>query len=108
MKKVTPRLSQQSPSKSWGPFKPHFWKTCTEVQPCPPPPTTAAEKGGGGVQTTKSVAFGAKFRYFTDQNRQKGLHENEFLVFSNLEMNVTNSYTRKSRNGVVSLVRLFA
>ena len=63
------------------------------------------------MQTTKSVAFGAKSRYFTDQNRRKGgqgLHENEFLVFSNLEMNVTNSYTRKSRNGVVSLVRLFA
>ena len=47
-KKSPHRLSQQSPSKSWGPFKPHIWKTCTEVQPCPPsPPTTAAGKGGG-------------------------------------------------------------
>ena len=37
------------------------------------------------------VAFGQKLRYFTDQKGPKGgPHENEFWVFSNSEMNVTN------------------
>ena len=43
-------------------------------------------------ELSKSVAFGKKFGYFTDQNGPKGgAHENEFRVFSDSEMNVTNS-----------------
>ena len=43
-------------------------------------------------------SFGQKLRYFTDQNGPKGgLHENEFWVFSNSEMNITNSHIGKSR-----------
>ena len=50
------------------------------------------------------VAFGQKLRYFTDQKRPNGgPHENEFWVFSNSEMNITN---RKSR-WVISLVSMF-
>ena len=38
------------------------------------------------------VAFGQKLRYFPEQNGPKGgPYENEFWVFSNSEMNVTNS-----------------
>ena len=38
------------------------------------------------------VALVQKLRYFTDQNGPKGgPQESEFLVFSNSEMNVTNS-----------------
>ena len=38
-----------------------------------------------------------------------GPHENEFWVFSNSEMNITNSYTGKSRwkNGIICLVSMF-
>ena len=43
-------------------------------------------------ELSELVAFGQKLRYFTDQNGPKGgPHENEFWVFSNSEMNVTNS-----------------
>ena len=47
--KVTP-LSQQPPSKSWGPVKPTFLKIWLEAQPPPPPPppppTLPLQKGG--------------------------------------------------------------
>ena len=40
----------------------------------------------------ESVAFGHKLRYIPDQNGPRwGPHENEFRIFSNSEMNVTNS-----------------
>ena len=43
-------------------------------------------------QLSESVAIGQKMRYFTDQNgRKRRPHENGFSVFSNSEMNVTNS-----------------
>ena len=39
-----------------------------------------------------------KLRYFTDQNGpKKGLHRNEFWVFSNSEMNIRNTKIGKSR-----------
>ena len=38
------------------------------------------------------VALGQKLIYFTDQNEPKGgPHENQLCVFSNSEVNVTNS-----------------
>ena len=49
-------------------------------------------------------------RYFTDQKGPKGgPHENEFWVFSNSEMSITNSWIGKSRwkNGVIRLVSMF-
>ena len=43
-------------------------------------------------ELSESVVSGQKLRYFTDRNEPKGEpHENEFWVFSNSEMNVTNS-----------------
>ena len=46
----------------------------------------------------ESVAFGQKLWYFTDQNGPKERpHENESWLFSNSEMNITNSCSRKSR-----------
>ena len=43
-------------------------------------------------ELSKSVAFGQKLSYFTDQNGPiGGPHENDFCVFSNSEMNVTKS-----------------
>ena len=49
-------------------------------------------------EPSESAAFGLKFRYFTDQNGSKGgSKENEFWVFLNSEMNVTNSWSRKRR-----------
>ena len=43
-------------------------------------------------ELSKSVDFGQKLSYFTDQNGPKGEpHENEFWLFSNTKMNVTNS-----------------
>ena len=43
-------------------------------------------------QSIQINSFCPKLRYFTDQNESKGgPHENEFWVFSNTEMNVTNS-----------------
>ena len=41
LEKSQPPLSQQPPSKSWGPVKPPFWKIWLEVQPFP------QQKGGG-------------------------------------------------------------
>ena len=49
-------------------------------------------------------------RYFTDQNGPKrGPYENEFWVFSNTKMNVTNIDSGKSRwkNGVICLASMF-
>ena len=48
----------------------------------------------------ESVAFGQKLMYFTDQNgpwRGGRPHKNEFWVFSNAEMNLTNNCSGKSR-----------
>ena len=43
-------------------------------------------------------SFYPKLSYFTDQNGPKGgAHENEFWLFSNTKINVTNSYSGKSR-----------
>ena len=43
-------------------------------------------------QLPESVDFCQNLRYFTDQNGPKGRpHKNEFWVFSNTKMNVTNS-----------------
>ena len=50
------------------------------------------------------------FRYFADQNGPKGWpHENEFWHFPNTKMNITNSYSSKSRlkTGVICLVFFF-
>ena len=55
-------------------------------------------------------SFRAKIEVFTDQNGPKGgPHKNEFYVFSNLEMNITNSKSGKSRwkNGIICLVSMF-
>ena len=52
-----------------------------------------------------------KFRYFTDQNRPKGEpHESEFWPITNIKMNVTNSYSRRSRwkNGAICLVSILS
>ena len=41
-------------------------------------------------------SFWPKLEYFTDHNRPKeGPRKNDFLVFSNSEMNITNSQIRK-------------
>ena len=49
----------------------------------------------------KSIRIGRfcpKLRYFTDQNGPKGgPHKNKFWLFSNTKMNVTSSYSRRSR-----------
>ena len=40
----------------------------------------------------------AKFRYFADQNGPKGaLHEDKFWHFSNTKMNITDSWSSKSK-----------
>ena len=57
-----------------------------------------------------SCPFGQKLRYLTDQNGPKrGPHENEFWVFPNAEMNVTNIWSGKIRwkNWVICLVFVF-
>ena len=49
-------------------------------------------------ELSKLGAFGQKLKYFTGKNGPKsGPHENKFWVLSNSEMNVTNSWSRKSR-----------
>ena len=60
-------------------------------------------------ELSKSVAFGQKLRHFTDQNGPKGgPHENEFFVFSNSEMNVTNRVEKADeKNGIIRLVSMF-
>ena len=40
--KMSPPLSQQPPSKSWGLVKPHFWKSGWSLNP-------SAERGRGGM-----------------------------------------------------------
>ena len=55
-------------------------------------------------------SFCSKWKYFTDQNEPKRRsHKNEFWIFSKTKMNVTNSWSRKSRwkNGVICLVSMF-
>ena len=48
-------------------------------------------------------------RYFTDENGPKGrLHENEFWLFSNTKMNVTNRAEKVDwKNGTICLVSMF-
>ena len=56
------------------------------------------------------VPFGQKLKYFTDHNRLKeGPRKNDFLVFSNSEMNITTARLEKGRreNRVICLVSMF-
>ena len=49
-------------------------------------------------ELSESLVFAQKLRYFIDQNGAKGgSHQNEFSVFSNSEMNVTNSLSGKNK-----------
>ena len=60
-------------------------------------------------ELSKSVTFGEKLRYFTDQNgTMGGPQENEFWVFWNSEMNATNSAEKvDEKNRVDCLVFMF-
>ena len=51
IEKSQPPLSQQPPSKSWGPVKPPFWKNWLEVQPF-----LQQKGGGGGAQYVLAMA----------------------------------------------------
>ena len=49
MQKLSTPLSQQSPSKNWGPVKPPLFENWVGGSPSPPPLSPRKQKGGGGV-----------------------------------------------------------